>query len=43
MGNKERDHQLIANALCATQVNVCLTLHCLQAQLQVQPAVAVDL
>lgn len=34
-GKKERDHQVIA-----AQVNVCLALHCFQAQSWVQSTVA---
>lgn len=40
MGKKERDNQLIANALCATQVSVCIALHCFQAQLWIQSTAA---
>lgn len=40
MGKKERDYQLIVNALYATQVNVCLALRCFQVQLWVHSTVA---
>lgn len=41
MGKKEMDNQLIANALPKlTQVNICLALHCFQAQLWIQSTVA---